>query len=421
MKFEDESLYRISTQYDGIPISLFELAVWKNGLAFRSIDFSDIGLPVIKITELNNGISESTRYTNVQYSKEFFLTKGDMVFAWSGNPDTSIDVYRYDLPDGWLNQHIFKITPNQQLVEKDYLFYLLKYLKSRFKKIAQNKQTTGLGHITIADLKKIMLVLPQKELQIKIGRILRSLDDKIESNKRANDILQQQAQALFKAWFLDNNERVDWEIGHFSDYIETVRSGDWGKELPNSAYTEQVYCIRGADIPDIKCGNKGKMPTRYIQSKNLLSKKLSDGDIVVEISGGSPTQSTGRIAQIHNALIDRYNGDMICTNFCKAITPKPNASAFIYYYWQYLYDKGVFFAYENGTTGIKNLDVAGIIETEQIILPPKPLIEQFDIVCRIFVNQIATNGLESERLATLRDTLLPKLMSGEIDVSDVEI
>lgn len=236
-----------------------------------------------------------------------------------------------------------------------------------------------------------------------------------------NDNLQQQAQALFKAWFVDNCDSPNWGIGCFSDYIEAVRSGDWGKELPNGSYTEQVFCIRGADIPDIKNGNKGKMPTRYIQSKNLSSKKLSDGDIIVEISGGSPTQSTGRIAPIHDALINRYNGDMICTNFCKAITPKLHTSAFVYYYWQYLYDKGVLFSYENGTTGIKNLDIMRFIESEQILTPPMSLIEKFDAICRKSFDCIAQNGLESERLTALRDTLLPKLMSGEIDVSDVDI
>ena len=220
---------------------------------------------------------------------------------------------------------------------------------------------------------------------------------------------------------MDNCDSPNWGIGCFSDYIEAVRSGDWGKELPNGSYTEQVFCIRGADIPDIKNGNKGKMPTRYIQSKNLSSKKLSDGDIIVEISGGSPTQSTGRIAPIHDALINRYNGDMICTNFCKAITPKLHTSAFVYYYWQYLYDKGVLFSYENGTTGIKNLDIMRFIESEQILTPPMSLIEKFDAICRKSFDCIAQNGLESERLTALRDTLLPKLMSGEIDVSDVDI
>ena len=214
---------------------------------------------------------------------------------------------------------------------------------------------------------------------------------------------------------------MSWRQGVFENLIDAVHSGDWGKDTPIGSYTQQVFCIRGADIPSFKCGERGKMPTRYIQVKNLATKKLCHGDIVVEISGGSPTQSTGRAAPIIQSLIERYDGDMVCTNFCKALTPKPHSSLFVYYYWQYLYDKGVFFTYENGTTGIKNLDVAGILENERIIIPPTDMIEQFDDICSKIWDKIASNGLESEQLSSLRDSLLPKLMSGEIDVSDIEI
>jgi len=163
------------------------------------------------------------------------------------------------------------------------------------------------------------------------------------------------------------------------------------------------------------------MPTRYILPKNYDNKKLSNGNIVVEISGGSPTQSTGRCTAITQSLLDRYDSGMVCTNFCKAITPIEGYSMFVYYYWQYLYNKGVFFSYENGTTGIKNLDVTGFIETEPIIIPPKEEIIEFDNYCNDIFNQIFANGKENEHLANMRDTLLPKLMSGEIDLSNIDI
>ena len=94
---------------------------------------------------------------------------------------------------------------------------------------------------------------------------------------------------------------------------------------------------------------------------------------------------------------------------------------FLYYYWQYLYNKNVFFSYENGTTGIKNLDICGFIETEPILLPPYELVSKFDSYCQSVFDMTFANGLESERLSNLRDTLLPRLMSGEIDVSDIDL
>lgn len=257
--------------------------------------------------------------------------------------------------------------------------------------------------------------------QVKIADILEIMDDKIELNKKINKNLEQQAQAIFKSWFIDAPESSSWETGTFSDIIDTMIAGDWGKDSPIGNNTEMVYCIRGADIPDVKSGNKGKMPTRFILPKNYVAKHLVAGDVVVEISGGSPTQSTGRIASISQSLLDRYDKGMVCTNFCKAMKPKSGYSMFVYYYWQYLYDKNVFFLYENGTTGIKNLDISGFIETEPIILPPVELIEEFDAFCHSVFDVIFANGLQNEKLANMRDALLPKLMSGELDVSDIKL
>ena len=179
------------------------------------------------------------------------------------------------------------------------------------------------------------------------------MDDKIKLNNEINNNLEQQVQAVFKKWFIDNPENFKWSTGTFSELIISTLNGDWGKEKVIANYTEKVFCIRGADIPEIKLGNKGKMPTRYILPKNLLNKQLTAGDIVVEISGGSPTQSTGRCIMISQSLLNLYDANIICTNFCKLMKTKEKYSSFIYYYWQYFYEKDVFFSYENGTTGIK--------------------------------------------------------------------
>ena len=165
-------------------IPLYDLAVWKNGLAFKNIRFSSKGKPIIKIAELKNGITDQTKFTQDEFDDSVALRTGDMLFSWSGNPDTSIDVFYYDLPDGWLNQHIFKVTPVG--VEKDFLFYLLKYYKSIFTAIASNKQTTGLGHVTIKDLKELIVDVPSHETQIGIAKVLSALDAQIENNKNIN-------------------------------------------------------------------------------------------------------------------------------------------------------------------------------------------------------------------------------------------
>lgn len=309
----------------------------------------------------------------------------------------------------------------KQGVDADYLYYLISSPWVREPAIKSMVGSSGRQRVQTDVLQNLKILNPAYNEQKKIGGILSDLDDKIAMNARINKNLEQQAQAIFKEWFIDNPENNEWSTGTFSELIKSTLNGDWGKEAPTGNNTEKVYCIRGADIPEVKAGNKGKMPTRYILSKNFATKQLAAGDIVVEISGGSPTQSTGRCTAITQSLLDRYDSGMVCTNFCKAMKPKEGYSLFIYYYWQYLYGKGVFFSYENGTTGIKNLDFSGFIETETILIPPVDKVIAFDDYCKSIFNQIFANGKQNEHLAILRDTLLPKLMSGELDVSDIDL
>jgi type I restriction enzyme S subunit len=181
---------------------LYSLAEWINGMAFRNINFTSNGKPVIKIAEIKNGISGQTKFTQADYDSIYRVTDGDMLFSWSGQPDTSIDVFRWRGPDGWLNQHIFKVHPKDRCLEA-YFFYLLKYLNPNFVRIARNKQTTGLGHVTKRDLQNMKVGLPSEDDQRAIAHILGSLDDKIELNRQINRTLEAMSQAIFKSWFVD--------------------------------------------------------------------------------------------------------------------------------------------------------------------------------------------------------------------------
>ena len=287
--------------------------------------------------------------------------------------------------------------------------------------------------LTIDTLKNFDIQLPSIGTQEKIVSILSSIDSKITLNRRINDNLEQQAQTLFKSWFLDfepfkDGNFVDselgmipegWKVGTVSDVILSTISGDWGKDEQQGNYSNRVFCIRGADIPDIRKGDRGKMPTRYILAKNFESKKLDSDDIVVEISGGSPTQSTGRICHISQELIERSNDAIICTNFCRALKPKLGFSSYLYYKWDSIYNQGVLFLYENGTTGIKNLDLNGLLQNEMIVIPPLHMIERFNSYIHDISKLVQKNGIELEFLSAIRDTLLPELMSGELKINDL--
>jgi type I restriction enzyme S subunit len=156
--------------------TLYSRASYINGLAFRSEDFSNgrVGLPVIKIGELKDGITSQTKFTLKDLDPKYRIKSGDILFAWSGSPDTSIDIFVWNGVDGWLNQHIFKIEV-QHPEERMFVYFLLRFFKPIFIEIARNKQTTGLGHVTAQDLKRLKTPVPLKDALRAFNRIAEPL------------------------------------------------------------------------------------------------------------------------------------------------------------------------------------------------------------------------------------------------------
>lgn len=154
------------------------------------------------------------------------------------------------------------------------------------------------------------------------------------------------------------------------DAIDCFISGDWGTDSYSIDTPIKVKCIRGADINNINSNDVASIPTRYISERSLSNKTLSAGDIVVEKSGGSPTQSTGRVAYISEHVVT--SSDTVCSNFCTAFRVKDKwDSKYIYYYLRYIYDLGVFFNFEGKTSGIKNLDLERAYNSIPIKYIPK--------------------------------------------------
>ena len=139
--------------------------------------------------------------------------------------------------------------------------------------------------------------------------------------------------------------------------IEKFISGDWGEDSFSEDCPCKVSCIRGADIVPIDNNDFEHIPTRYISQHSFNTKCLQAGDIVVEKSGGSPTQSTGRVAFISQELINAV-GPIVCSNFCVAFRAKEHWNPlYLFYYLQYMYNNRVFFNFEGKTSGLKNLQL----------------------------------------------------------------
>lgn len=144
-------------------ISVYDLAEYINGAAFKKHEYADTGLPIIKIAEFKNGITESTQHCCVEKDPKYYIKDRDILFSWSGNPETSIDTFVWSMGDAILNQHTFRVVSKYEAPA--FTFFLLKYLKPQFTHIASNKQTTGLGHVTVKDLKRLQFCTDRQAIK----------------------------------------------------------------------------------------------------------------------------------------------------------------------------------------------------------------------------------------------------------------
>ncbi len=197
-----------------------------------------------------------------------------------------------------------------------------------------------------------------------------------------------------------------WNICQLNEYILSDNTGDWGKDAISDGYFE-VGCIRGADILSLI-----DLPKRYIKNKEKL---LSEHDIVIEVSGGSPSQATGRCAYISKGVIERNGSRITCSNFCHAFTLKDyRKSTYFYYTWQLLYNSGNMFNYEGKTSGIKNFMTEMFLKNYWIDVPQKLANDFFEKVFVWYAMRDA-NITGNSSLIKQRNELLPLLMNGQVN------
>ncbi|MFA6815011.1 MAG: restriction endonuclease subunit S [Parabacteroides sp.] len=367
----------------------------------------------------------------LENSSAKLLSKGTVLFS-SRAPIGYVAIAGKDVST---NQGFKSIVCNERVTYNLFLYYLMKQKKTDIEMIAGGSTFKEVSGKVVKEFK---IQIPPLTEQKAIANILSTLDEKIEINNRINKDLEEMAQIIFKHWFVDfefpneegkpykssGGEMVEselglipkgWKVKAIEETLDFVIGGDWGKEKENDDFSQKIYCIRGADFPDLQNGNKADIPIRYIKENSFKKRNLLDGDIILEISGGTKGRPTGRTIYIHKGMINDYDNVLSFSNFCRVMrTNSVLDSKILYLYLQFLYDSGVMETHQVQSTGISNFQFKSFIASKQVVISDKGIQDKFSgIIEKLYQKK---NTYESYRLKLIRDNLLPKLMSGEIRV-----
>ncbi len=270
----------------------------------------------------------------------------------------------------------------------NFLYYLVCSDIVRDPAIKSMVGSSGRQRVQTDVIQNLEIDLPSFETQKQIASILSALDDKIELNNKINENLESQAQAIFKSWFVDFEPfggvmPEDWKVGSLSDIADVLS----GKRPP----MKQNNKTEDVDIPLV--GAAAIMG---------YTNKFNHDDKILVI---------GRVGT--HGIVQRF--DYPCWTSDNTLVIKSNCYEYIYQILKLIDYK----AMNRGST--QPLITQGDLKKTEIIIPSKECLQKYEDVVGSLMYRYSQNRIENEKLALLRDTLLPKLMNGEIDVSKVKI
>ena len=329
---------------------------------------------------------------------------------------------------------------NTALWVKDFKGSLPRYVYYFLQTLELERFNSGAGVPTLNrnDLDTLEISIHGLEDQRKIAAILSAYDDLIENNTRRITILEEMAQAIYREWFVHfrfpGHEQVamvdselgpipeGWEWIGYSELLESYLGGGWGLEEPSEKETRPVVVIRGTDFDDVRLGNELRAPIRYITESSLEKRRLQEGDVVVENSVNASSRCVGSNLLITRGTLNRIGMDTIAASFCKVFRPHdPKLGVLIHLHLKYLYGEGRMEFYQHvATNGIGNFQASRFVNSEAMPLPKDEalLAEMIGLLKDLTTSNYAERNANLRRT---RDLLLPRLISGEIDVSELEI
>lgn len=301
------------------------------------------------------------------------------------------------------NQGFKSIVPNEQ-TDAMFLYYLLCYKRAAIESLGSG---TTFKEVSGSTMRGVSVRVPEDiSVQRAIANILNSLDSKIECNSKINDNLEQQAASYFYRLFIENASS-EWREGTISDLGTVVGGSTPSKAKPEYYTGHGIAWITPKDLSL----NKSKFISHGENDITELGLKNSSAIIMPE--GTVLFSSRAPIGYIAIAA------GSVCTNQgFKSVVPASNiGTAFVYYFLKYNLP-----AIEGMASGSTFKEISGsTMKSVPAIIPDDASLAQFNNFCRPIFDQQRTLEAQNQSLSSLRDTLLPKLMSGEIDVSEIRI
>lgn len=332
------------------------------------------------------------------------------------------------------NQQINSIITNDKN-DFRYVYYLMREGLPFFQMVAGG---SGSGTPIISKNKFSKFKFPVEEnidVQRKIACILSAYDALIENNHKRMTILERMAENLYMEWFVrfrfPGHENIkfvesklgklpeDFRVAYMNSIFEHYIGGGWGNDTYSEDYPIEATVIRGADFPNVWRYDLSSCPRRYHKISNYKTRQLKDGDIIMEISGGTSEQPVGRCVLVTQDMINRFNkGQVICASFCKLIRLKKTVvSPYFFYYWmRYLYYTKIIDRFQLQSTGIINFKFETFLRKGLVILPPMDIMKKFESQIIPIIKGVNNLAMMNESLKKQRDALLPRLISGKLEV-----
>lgn len=369
------------------------------GSQLHKEDYVETGTPIVTVEHLGNRVFTEQNLPRVSDSDKarlikYTLSTGDIVFSRVGSVDRCSYVDKSH--DGWMfSGRCLRVRPTE-LVDSLYLYYYfcLEETKQFVRNIAVG---ATMPSINTKLLGEVEIALPDLNNQKRIAAVLSSLDDKIENNQKLNDNLQQQAAALFSSLY----DRSNTEVG-FTDLIQ-ILGGGTPKTGENTYWNGNIAFFTPKDVGT---------PYTLITEKTISKEGLSHCNSRLYPVNTVFVTARGTVGKVGMSGVP-----MAMNQSCYALVGKETQQLLVYFYTLKAVDR----LKHKASGAVFDAITTRDFESEQIMKLSDDDATAFLRVAEPMFQAVLNNNIENLRLSTLRDSLLPKLMSGEIDVSAVQL